>query len=489
MSLRKSGWTNTANEMAEKTENLLSALRSLVNNETVDISALNEEEGQLIGRLIEERNESKELKNAHSSLKERLEILLDILVEFAQFNFDMEIPLSDEADELDGIALGLQTLGQEVDYYQKQLKLANDNLTEAQAMANIGSWEIHVPSMEMNWSDQLYKIYNIAQGSDVMEEIQNRVDTKDNALIMRLFERAIKYHEPYQITFKANVNGELKYIDAQAKPIILEGEVSKVVGTAMDVTNRVLAEEKMKALNLELEQKVIDRTKDLEGFSYSVSHDLRAPLRSIIGFSNILEETHADQLNEEAKRLINIIVKNASKMSTLIEELLTFSRVGVTVAKFDPLDLNVIIENTWRESLSEFEGKEKVKMIKQELPEVYGSQTMIHQVFLNLFSNALKYSSKKSEIFVEIEIVEKGDHFVEFSIKDNGCGFDMKYLDKLFGVFQRLHSEDEYSGTGVGLALVKRILDKHQGSISAVSEVDEGATFFVKLPIVDPTVL
>lgn len=461
----------------------------MLEGQSFDASGFDEEMQGILSELNEKCVQQNETLESYESLKERLEKLLDVLVEFAQFNFDMEIPLSDKADELDGIALGLQTLGQEIEYYQSQLEAVNNNLTEAQEMARLGSWEVKVANMEMRWSPQLYQIYGIAEKGNEMEEVMKLIHAKDNAILTRLFERCVQYHEPYTHLFKATVNGEIRFIDAQGKPIIEDGEVVKVVGTAMDVTERILNQRKLESLNTELEQKVAERTKDLEGFSYTVSHDLRAPLRSIIGFSNILEENHSDSLSDEALRLLKIIVKNATKMSTLIEELLTFSRVGITVAKFDRLDTNILLKNTWREALSNFEEKEKVQIHTEELPEIFGAQTMIQQVFLNLFSNALKYSSKNEVIEISVKLVKENEHFAEICVSDNGCGFDMKYHDKLFGVFQRLHSEDEFTGTGVGLALVKRIVDKHHGHIRAESEIGKGAQFFIKLPLVEPTLL
>ena len=474
--------------MSSNNEHLLNALTQLAKGMEVDLSGLSLAEKNIVEQLIVKCGEDSVYKERHNELQLRLEKLLDVLVEFAQFNFDMEIPISDHADELDGIALGLQTLGQEIEYYQKQLRLSNANLVEAQAMANIGSWEIAVESGEMLWSDQMYNIYSLKPSGNEAEEAAKLINDDDIDELNRLFDRAVNYHEPYKLTFRATINGQLRSIDAQAKPVFNEeGSVEKVVGTAMDVTDRVIARRKLEKLNEELEQKVIERTKDLEGFSYTVSHDLRAPLRSITGFSNILEEEFAAELPDEAKRLLTIIVNNASKMSTLIEELLTFSRVGVTVAKYAPLELDKIVENTWREAISAFDKSDAVKVNFCELPNIVGTQSMIHQVFINLFSNALKYSSNRNEIIIDVVVEKEYDGFVEIAIIDNGCGFDMKYHDKLFGVFQRLHSEDEYKGTGVGLALVKRIIDKHQGKIWAESELDKGTKFIVKLPTVEPT--
>lgn len=463
-----------------------SFLRELMDGKSPNLDGLSEEDCAFVSELKEVFDEHAKLKAAQVKLHTRLEKLLDILVEFAQFNFDLEIPISEEADELDGIALGLQTLGQEIEYYQRELMLSSQNLKEAQEMAGIGSWEVDLSTDEMHWSDEMYRIYGMQKSDVKFSELRSRYSVEDAEKLAHLFDRAVKYHEPYHIVLKINVNGTTKYIDAQAKPVFDGDEVRKVVGTAMDITDKYIAQKRLEILNSELEEKVAERTKDLEGFSYSVSHDLRAPLRSILGFSNILKESYLDKLDEEGERLLGIIIRNATKMSNLIEELLTFSRVGVTVPNFQVVDLNQVVSVAWHDVLSSFDEKEKVEVEFADLPTVYGASSLLHQVFVNLFSNALKYSSKKEKIRVKLNFEIQEDKVVKISVADNGCGFNMKYHDKLFGVFQRLHSEDEFPGVGVGLALVKRIVDKHHGKIWAQSELDKGTTFFVKLPIENP---
>lgn len=463
-----------------------SFLRELMDGKSPNLDGLSEEDCAFVSELKEVFDEHAKLKAAQVKLHTRLEKLLDILVEFAQFNFDLEIPISEEADELDGIALGLQTLGQEIEYYQRELMLSSQNLKEAQEMAGIGSWEVDLSTDEMHWSDEMYRIYGMQKSDVKFSELRSRYSLEDAEKLAHLFDRAVKYHEPYHIVLKITVNGTTKYIDAQAKPVFDGDEVRKVVGTAMDITDKYIAQKRLEILNSELEEKVAERTKDLEGFSYSVSHDLRAPLRSILGFSNILKESYLDKLDEEGERLLGIIIRNATKMSNLIEELLTFSRVGVTVPNFQVVDLNQVVSVAWHDVLSSFDEKEKVEVEFADLPTVYGASSLLHQVFVNLFSNALKYSSKKEKIRVKLNFEIQEDKVVKISVADNGCGFNMKYHDKLFGVFQRLHSEDEFPGVGVGLALVKRIVDKHHGKIWAQSELDKGTTFFVKLPIENP---
>lgn len=467
----------------------VSILRAILAKESYEKDGLSNELLEVFSQMELVVSEHGESIRQREKLHERLENLLDVLVEFAQFNFDMEIPISEEADELDGIALGLQTLGQEIEFYQRELEITNQNLLEAQEMAHIGSWEVQVDTREMHWSLEMYNIYGMERNGNDFKGLRDRFSVEDTEKLEYLFDRAVKYHEPYQLTMKIDVNGEEKYIDAQAKPVFDNGELKKIVGTVMDVTSRHIAQRRLEFMNNELEQKVAERTKDLEGFSYSVSHDLRAPLRSILGFSNILAEKYDTILDEEGHRLLDIIIRNSAKMSTLIEELLTFSRVGVTVPNFQEVDINMLMRTTWNEVYSAFEQKDKVNVTFEEMPTIFGASSLLNQVFSNLFSNALKYSSKNEEINISIKHRILDSKKIEIVIEDNGCGFNMKYHEKLFGVFQRLHSEDEFPGTGVGLALVKRIVDKHHGKIWAESEVGQGSKFYLTLPLESPTIL
>lgn len=222
--------------------------------------------------------------------------------------------------------------------------------------------------------------------------------------------------------------------------------------------------------------------KELESFAYSVSHDLRAPLRAISGFSKILEQDYGIILDNEGKRLIKIINDNTKKMGNLIDDLLAFSRFGRNEMKLNLLNTSSIVKSVI-EDVHYYMNCEKTKFIINELPDIKGDQTMIYQVWYNLISNAVKFSSKveNPEIVIEGK-TEKS--LVTFSVKDNGIGFDMKYSQKLFGVFQRLHNDYDFEGTGVGLAIVHRIINRHGGKIWAYSELGKGATFYFSLPII-----
>ncbi len=218
---------------------------------------------------------------------------------------------------------------------------------------------------------------------------------------------------------------------------------------------------------------------ELNTFSYTVAHDLRAPLRAMNGYAEMLIRNYGEIMDQEAKRIINNITHNASRMGRLIDDLLSFSRLGrkelnVTNVCMDDLTKEVLVElNKTIDS--------KVDIRINELPDVMGDRNLLYQVMMNLISNAIKYSSKKEKPIIELFSEFKNGETI-FVVKDNGSGFDMKYSGKLFNVFQRLHSDDEFEGNGIGLATVSRIIAKHDGRIWAEGQVDVGATFYFTLP-------
>jgi len=260
---------------------------------------------------------------------------------------------------------------------------------------------------------------------------------------------------------------------------------SVVVGR--DITERRLAEEKIRELNDELEQRVIQRTsqleaanKELESFSYSVSHDLRAPLRHINGFADILSKECNDQLTENARNYLNTIKDSARKMGTLIDDLLSFSRTGRAELKKSSIKMDLIVEDALTQIKTSITDR-KIDWIISPMPEVHGDYNLLRLVWVNLLNNAVKYTRNKEKAVIQIGYMDEKREII-FYIQDNGVGFDMKYADKLFGVFQRLHSTSEFDGTGIGLANVQRIILRHGGRTWAEAETDKGASFYFSIP-------
>ncbi len=270
--------------------------------------------------------------------------------------------------------------------------------------------------------------------------------------------------------------------NAKFAPIL--GSSEDIVLLATNITDR---KNKEHELNAELEQRVINRTKqleeankELEAFSYSVSHDLRSPLRAINGYTNILLEDYFPILDEEGKRVCNVISSEATRMGKLIDDLLSFSRLSRMDMQFSLINMKAMAQRVFDE-LIQMEKTRKIEFNLSDIPSIQGDSVLIRQVWMNLISNAIKFTSKKEKAIIEISAKELDSEIV-YSVTDNGAGFDMKYADKLFGVFQRLHKESEFEGTGVGLAIIKRAVMRNGGRVRAKGEIDKGATLYFALP-------
>jgi signal transduction histidine kinase len=243
----------------------------------------------------------------------------------------------------------------------------------------------------------------------------------------------------------------------------------------------------LREMTSELERRVAHRTaeleaanRELESFSYSVSHDLRAPLRAIDGFALMIEEDYADRLDDEGRRLLSVVRDSARRMGVLIDELLAFSKFGRQAIHLAPTDMAALVREVWAE-VERGAATATVDFRLSALPAAAADRPLLRQVWMNLLSNAAKYSGGNAHPVVEV-VGEETDRDIVYRVKDNGAGFDMKYYDKLFGVFQRLHSAAEFPGTGVGLAIVQRIIIRHGGQVWAEGKVGNGATFFFSLP-------
>lgn len=281
--------------------------------------------------------------------------------------------------------------------------------------------------------------------------------------------------DPAVVSARANHLLEIKQLREEVSA--LREELGKYKSTS-EQSEKKLSE--MEGSIKKKDELVNASAQELQSFVYTVSHDLRAPLRAINGFTQILEEEFSKNLSEEALRLFGMIKQNATKMGRLIDDLLTFSRLSRKQIVAETMNMNDVVFAAINEI-----GKaqpHKAKITAKDLPAAKGDFSLIKQAIMNLLSNAIKFSSRKENAEIEIGALKAENENVYY-VKDNGVGFSMDYADKLFGVFQRLHSEGEFEGTGIGLAIVKRIISMHGGRVWAEGKTDEGATFYFSLPL------
>lgn len=316
----------------------------------------------------------------------------------------------------------------------------------------------------------------------------NAVHPEDKDLLKVNWKKAVKLKENSvsEYRFLKN-NGSVIWVLGNAIPFYKDNYIEGYIGAITDITEHKISEEKIIKLNQTLEDKVTERTeqlqasnKELEAFAYSVSHDLRAPLRLIQGFSKMLNQNYNKSIDNEGKRLLEVINNNIQNMDTLINSLLNLSRTTSSELRKIKVDMNKLIEIAKNETLLP-EQINEYKITINNIPSTIADAELIKQVWINLLSNALKYTKPKSERIIELGGWEEENKNIYF-IKDNGVGFNPEYSNKLFGVFQRLHKSEDFEGVGIGLANVQRIINKHGGKVWAESKINNGATFWFSLP-------
>jgi PAS domain S-box-containing protein len=403
---------------------------------------------------------------------------------------DFAHSVSDAVDFIDGLSkfLDYAMYGIAEAYFQEKNAIIKEKEERFRAIFENSADYIYL----LDNKGYIQMINRVAPGmekEDVVGKCIYDVQDKSNGSVARDAVNAVfAQGEPVRYETQTHLSVGRRFFSSTASPVFnKEGIVESVVVISHDITEKKEAEQAMRDINTTLEIKVQERTeelkkinKELESFSYSVSHDLRGPLRAINGFTQILSEEIPADVNEEAKDAMREIVSNASKMAKLIDSLLEFSRLGKQHVSKTTVDMDELFKSVINDLKRSKGGKEASFKIKP-LGQTEGDHAMLKQVAVNLVSNAIKYSSKKPSPEIEIGYSVKDDQSVYY-VKDNGAGFDMAYYDKLFGVFQRLHGMDEFEGTGVGLAIVQRIISKHSGKVWAEGKVDQGAIFSFSLP-------
>ncbi|RCJ16950.1 hypothetical protein A6S26_32105 [Nostoc sp. ATCC 43529] len=375
---------------------------------------------------------------------------------------------------------------------QEALRESEERLRFALQSAELGDWDLDLTNQTARRSlrhDQIFG-YESLLPEWTYEMFLEHVLPEDRPLVQAKFLSALTNNDIWDFECRIRrADGEIRWIWGRGHVYYNErGEARRMLGLIGDISDRKLAETQLQQLNETLEQRIQERTaqleaanKELESFSYSVSHDLRAPFRHIAGFVELLNKQPSSRnLDETSQRYLKIIAQTAKQAGVLIDELLTFSRMGRTEMRYVSLNIEELVQEVKRDLLAEAEGR-VINWHIQSLPQVQGDPSMLRLVLHNLMGNAVKYTRNRPTAEIIIGSIDNQNEII-FFVQDNGVGFNMQYAHKLFGVFQRLHSDPEFEGTGVGLANVQRIIHRHNGRVWAEGKIDDGATFYFSLP-------
>ncbi|MFN3402726.1 MAG: PAS domain-containing protein [Cytophagaceae bacterium] len=367
-------------------------------------------------------------------------------------------------------------------------KLAEDKiiksealLLETQEIGNIGSYEWNIKEDNSYISPQTARIFGYEYSpKDNFKEFMERVHPDDREKVENDLYESFQTGKPFASEYRIfrKDDNQLRYVWAKGKiSFDRDNKPERLLGSIIDITERKLIEE-----NLKQKQALLEASnKELEAFCYTISHDLRSPLRAIDGFGRKLSSNYEHQMDSEGKRLLGIVRNNAQKMGNMIDSLLEFSRLNRKEISKKNINTSEVVMQVIA-ACNEQHPENKASIVVSDLLNVPGDKDLLYQVWQNLISNAIKFTSKTVNPKIEIGCRQEFGTVIYF-VKDNGAGFEMEYKDKLFGVFQRLHSSEEFSGTGVGLATVQRIIHRHGGSVWAEGQPDKGATFYFSLPV------
>lgn len=374
---------------------------------------------------------------------------------------------------------------------EAQLRDANERLALATRAGGVGIWDWDLVHNHLVWDEQMFRLYGITSDtfSGAYEAWAQGLHPESRSLAEGAIQAALRGEKEYDTEFRVVwPSGEIRTIKANGSVYRdASGTPVRMIGTNWDITESREAARELARYRDHLEERILERTaeleaanQELEAFTYSVSHDLRSPLRHIDGFVEMVVSQYRENLGSEGIRYLDIISSSARQMGTLIDDLLRFSRTSRQEMHKSPLDMGKVVE----EALDQVKGNcpdRQIEWVVPPLPTVAGDANLLRQVWINLLENAVKYSRRQETARIEITCTESATETL-FGVRDNGVGFDMKYANKLFGVFQRLHRQDEFEGTGIGLVTVQRIVMRHKGRIWAEAVPGQGATFTFSLP-------
>ena len=370
------------------------------------------------------------------------------------------------------------------------LQESEARLKEAQRLARVGSWKRELATGELSWSDEIFRIFEVDPSvAPTYKTFITRVHPEDRALVAEAYQRSFDARENYDLVHRlVMADGRVKFVRVSGFTEFDGNNAVRSVGTVQDITEMHTAEEALKRLNEDLEQRVVERTREmsvlnreLEAFAYSVSHDLRTPLRSIDGFASLLEEEFGATLTREARSYVNRIRTSSRRMGNLISDLLALAHLNSAELRLEAVDLTRIAQSISRE-LAASDPVRKVQWRIDEGMQVWADRGLMWVVLQNLLGNAWKYTGQTPNAEIAFTHSLRSDGLPEFCVCDNGAGFDMACADQLFEPFKRLHAHHEFEGSGVGLATVHRVLERHGGSVRGQGAIGQGASFCFHLP-------
>jgi PAS domain S-box-containing protein len=366
-----------------------------------------------------------------------------------------------------------------------KLQSSKDLLDETGRLARVGGWEIDLKKNELSWSDVVKQIHEVdPEYQPTLEAGINFYAPEAIPVISEAVRLAIEEGQPFDVELQLITAKQNRiWVRAIGQAYKKNGEIVRIGGVFQDINERKLAEQERDVLAQQIEHRsaLLEATnKELEAFTYSVSHDLRAPLRHISGYVELLISKFQSALTDKGQHYLNSIADSTHQMGKLIDNLLQFSRTGRAEMHQSELEMNGIVQETV-EFMRKDNPDRTIEWVIGKLPSVDGDDATLRLVWMNLLSNAVKFTRTREKALIEIGAKVEAKEIIYF-VKDNGVGFDMQYAQKLFGVFQRLHPTEEFEGTGIGLANVNRIVIRHGGRTWAEAELDKGATFYFSLP-------
>lgn len=373
-------------------------------------------------------------------------------------------------------------------------------MQQAETMAEMGSWEYDLATRSFSWSRGMYALFGLESKEAVTPDIFVQFAVDEEKSIAEEIALKLKQFESFEQVIKINKKGDARILKIRSVKLNNDfGELLKVLGVMIDVTDTIISEEKLTDLNNSLERRnkeLEQKNEDLSTFAFVASHDLREPLRKIATFSSLLIEREQQCLTEKGKGYLQRMRQSVERLQLLIDDILALAQLQTKVIITAKLDLNKILERV-KEELEQEIRESQVEITAHSLPTIAGNETMIFSLFNNLIGNSIKYSRTDTLPKIEIcaTIIKKGSltidnvdpdmEYIQLTFKDNGIGFDPKFSSQIFQIFKRLHNKNDYAGTGIGLALCKKIMENHQGFITAESTPGSGSVFSCYFPIIE----